>query len=69
MLSNLQWLGINWASLKGILLGTWDLWHQWPVVLRDGGVLTGEEPWDLERIELTKMARDSQVTRKSFDVG
>ena len=39
-----------------------------PVKLRDVGVLTGEEPWDLERIELTKMARDSQATPKSFDV-
>ena len=40
-----------------------------PVVSRDVGVLTGEEPSDLERIEVTKMARDSKVTPKSFDVG
>ena len=39
-----------------------------PVVLRDVGVLTGKEPWDLERIEVTKMAKDNKVTPKSFDV-
>jgi len=40
-----------------------------PVVLRDVEVLTGEELWDFERLEVTKMARDSKVTPKPFDVG
>ena len=40
-----------------------------PVVLRDVEVLTGEELWDFERLVVTKMARDSKVTPKPFDVG
>ena len=39
-----------------------------PVVSRDVEVLTGEELWDFERLEVTKMARDIKVTPKSFDV-
>ena len=35
----------------------------------DVEVLTGEELWDFERLEVTKMARDSKVTPKPFDVG